>query len=227
MKCWPEKERPRERLLAHGAQALSDAELLGLLIGSGCGKENAVETARRILSEVGGLDALSQKGLGGLKNTKGIGEAKASRLTAAFELGVRAVEERAKAKSRICFSCSQDIFNAYRARFGVLRQEVFLAVGLNNRNEVIREITVAMGTLSECRVEPREVFRPLIAEAAARAVLLHNHPSGDPSPSAADIAMTGRLSAVGELVGIPILDHIVISRFGYASLADLNLLRAV
>ena len=205
---------------------MSDSELLGLLIGSGCGKENAVETARRVLAEAGGLDALSQKGLGAMRAIRGLGQAKAARLTAAFELGMRAVEERARAKTRISFSCSADIFAAYRARLGVLRQEIFMAVGLNNRNEVIREITVAMGTLSECRVEPREVFRPLIAEAAARAVLLHNHPSGDASPSAADIAMTRRLFEVGEMVGIPILDHIVVSRYGYTSLADLNLLRA-
>lgn len=227
MKCWPEKERPRERLSTHGVRALSDSELLGLLLGSGCGKENAVETARRMLSEAGGLDTLSQKGLVALKSIRGIGEAKASRLTAAFELGVRAMEERAKNPKQVSFLCSTDIFDAYRARLGVLRQEIFLAVGLNNRNEVIKEMTVAMGTLSECRVEPREVFRPLIAEAAARAVLIHNHPSGDPTPSAADIAMTARLSAVGDLVGIPILDHIIVTRLAYSSLADLNLLRSV
>jgi DNA repair protein RadC len=211
-------------LFAQGAAALSDSELLGLLIGSGCGRENAVETARRILGEVGGLDALSQTGIGGLKNIRGIGDAKAARLNAAFELGLRAEEERAKGKHPVAFSCSKDIFEAFRARLGMLRQEIFLAVGLNNRNEIIREITVAMGTVSECRVEPREVFRPLIAEAAARAVLVHNHPSGDPTPSAADIAVTARLADAGKLVGIPILDHIVISRFGYSSLADLNLL---
>ena len=100
-----------------------------------------------------------------------------------------------------------------------------MVVGLNNRNEMIKEITVAMGTLSECRVEPREVFRPLIAEAAARAVLIHNHPSGDPRPSAADISITERLSKVGNLVGIPILDHIIIARSDYSSLVDLNILR--
>ncbi len=208
-----------------GVEALSDSELLSLILGSGCGKENVLDTARRILTEIGGLDALAQKGVGSLKNISGIGIAKAARLTAAFALGVRTVEERAKAKMRISFGCSKDIFEAYRARLGVLCQEVFLVVGLNNRNEMIKEITVAMGTLSECRVEPREVFRPLIAEAAARAVLIHNHPSGDPRPSAADISITERLSKVGNLVGIPILDHIIIARSGYSSLVDLNILR--
>jgi DNA repair protein RadC len=207
-----------------GPAALSDSELLALLIGAGQGNENAVETARRVLSEAGGLEALLERDVQSLSRFKGMGSAKGARLIAALELGMRVVEQRAK--ERLCprLNCSLDIFEAYRARLGSLVQEVFAVVALNNRNEIIREEIVAKGSLNECRVEPREVFRPLIAASAARAVLLHNHPSGDPSPSPSDVALTRRLAKVGDTVGIPILDHVIISRFSHASLRDLGLL---
>jgi len=106
----------------------------------------------------------------------------------------------------------------------VLREEVFIVVGLNSRNESIHELAVAQGSVNECRVAPATVFRPMIVESAARAVLLHNHPSGDPTPSPHDVALTRRLVSVGKMVGIPILDHIIIGRNAYSSLRDLGLL---
>lgn len=223
MSTWPKRERPRERLSEVGAESLSDAELLALLIGTGTGKENAVDTARRILSEVGGVARLSECPLRALSVLKGLGDAKAARLTAAVELGIRIVELRARERRPRRYTCSLDFFETYQVRMGALRQEVFMVVALNTRNEVIREDIVAKGGLNECRVAPREVFRPLIADAAARAVLIHNHPSGDPSPSPGDIALTRRLADVGKLVGIPVLDHIIISCFAHCSLRDLGL----
>jgi DNA repair protein RadC len=217
------RERPRERLKAHGPGALSDAELIALLLGTGYGDENAVEVARRVLSDVGGLEKLMDQGRGRLSRLPGVGEVKAGRILAALELGVRVLEERSRHGTSVRFGSSRDIFDAYRARFGGLKQEVFMVVGLNNKNGPISEHTVAKGSVNECQVAPREVFRPLIAEAASRAVVIHNHPSQDPTPSAHDAALTRRLARVAELIGIPLLDHVIITRFQYASLRDLGL----
>lgn len=221
---WPETERPRERLSKFGAISLSDTELLALLLGTGTASENVVDTSRRIIAHVGGIEDLALRGLGALSRIPGLGKVKASRLIAAFELGVRVAERRAGKQQRQTFCDSQDIFDAYCARLAALRQEVFMVLGLNNKNQVIREITVAMGSLNECVVEPREVFRPLILEAAARAILIHNHPSGDPTPSTHDVSVTRRLIQVGDLLGIPILDHIIIGHSSHASLRELGLI---
>lgn len=224
MRNWPRRDRPRERLREKGPAALSDSEILALVVGNGCADENAVETARRILSLVGGVDGLPGHGLGSLARIRGIGEAKASRIVAALELGTRVVERRATWSSHNRFECSADIFESYRARLGLLGHEVFVVIGLNSRNELIKEMVVGTGSVNECRIEPPEVFRPLIAEAAARTLLLHNHPSGDPTPSPHDIAVTRRLVQVGKVVGIPVLDHVVIGRGSYTSLRDLGIL---
>lgn len=224
MHTWPERDRPRERLREKGPSALGDAELLALILGTGTGPENVVDLARRMLCELGGWERLARLGLRGLASMPGVGEAKASRIVAAVELGIRAVERYAGKEDHGRFSCSADIYRAYRARLTTLAQEVMLVVGLNARNEPICEVEVARGSLSECAVGPREVFRPLIAEAAARAVAVHNHPSGDCTPSPHDVVLTRRLTDVGELIGIPILDHVIIGRGSYASLRDLGLL---
>ncbi|MBW2276253.1 MAG: DNA repair protein RadC [Deltaproteobacteria bacterium] len=226
MHTWPEHDRPRERLKEKGPAALGDAELLALVLGTGAGQDNAVESARRILGEVGGVERLARQGLRGLASLPGVGEAKASRIAAALELGVRVIERRSGAADNGRFNCSADIYKAFRARLTTLTQEVLLVVGLNNRNEPVCEVEVARGSLSECQVGPREVFRPLIAETAARTVIVHNHPSGDCTPSPFDVVLTRRLAEVGELIGIPVIDHIVVGRGNYASLRDLGLLVA-
>ncbi len=227
MSKWPKQERPRERLREVGPVALSDSEILAILIGTGSGQENVVEVARRLLSDSDGLEGLTKQGLKGLGRFSGMGEAKASRIVAALELGIRVVERRGRKKSPLRFECSADIFESFRTRLGLKRQEVFVAVGLNSRNEAIREILVARGSSNECLVEPKEVFRPMIAEAASKTILLHNHPSGDPTPSPQDVALTRRLAKVGDLVGIPVLDHVVIGPSSYSSLRDLGLLADV
>ena len=223
LRSWPSVDLPRERLREKGATALGDAELIALLLGTGGAGENALESSQRILRAVGGLDRIASAGLGALTSVPGLGEAKASRLLAAIELGLRVVERRSDATKR-AFCRSEEIWEAYRARLGALQQEVFMVVGLNNRNEALREEVVAKGTINECVVSPREVFRPMIAEAAARIVALHNHPSGDPAPSPQDVALTRRLAEAGALIGIPLLDHVVIGRRGYASLRDMGLI---
>jgi DNA repair protein RadC len=221
---WPRSDLPRTRLRELGARALSDSEVLALVIGTGSRSKNVIEVASQIIEEAGSLERLSEQGIGTLGGFVGVGEAKATRIVAAVELGIRVQERLSRPKNSCRFECSSDIFEAYRSRFGALKQEVFIVVGLNNRNEMIRELVVAKGSVNECRVEPREVFRPLIAEAAVRSILIHNHPSGDPTPSPNDVALTRRLAAAGRLLGIPILDHVIISRASHASLRDLGLL---
>ena len=223
LRTWPAEDLPRERLRGKGAAALGDVELIALLLGTGVAGEGVLESARRILGSVGGLDRLAGAGLGALTAVPGLGDAEAARILAAIELGMRVVERRRGAPGR-AFRSSGDIWEAYRVRLGALPQEVFLVVGLNNRNEALREEVVAMGALNACLVSPREVFRPMIAEAAARVVAVHNHPSGDPQPSPDDVALTRRIAEAGALLGIALLDHVVIGRSGYASLRDMGLL---
>ena len=218
------QEQPRERLRDKGVAYLGDAELLAVLIGTGTRGVGNVELAASLLQKIGGVAGLNAQGMGSLCQLPGMGEAKAARLLAAVELGARVIEKQNIQNGLNRFTCSRDIFKRYHSRLCSLRQEVFLAIGLNNKNEVLTEQVVAMGSVDECRVAPREVFRPMILEAVARALLLHNHPSGDPSPSPEDISLTGRLVKVGKLLGIPILDHLVIGGNRYASLRDMGLI---
>lgn len=216
------REQPRERLREKGVAYLSDAELVAVLLGTGAKGCGSLALAQEMLNQLGGVAGLVNEGLGSLCSKRGMGDAKAARLLAAVELGVRVVERRCIQKQAKGFTCSKEIFERYHARLSQLSQEVFLVVGLNNKNEIISEAVVAMGSVDECRVNPREVFRPLITEAAARTLVLHNHPSGDPRPSAEDIALTRRISEAGMLLGIPLLDHLVIGHHAYCSLRDMG-----
>ena len=218
------KEKPRERLREKGVAYLGDAELIAILLGTGTRGRGSMELAAQILKHVGGVVGLSSQGLGSLCRLHGMGNAKAARLLAAIELGARVIEKKSIQQGMNRFSCSRDIFRRYNGRMSSLRQEVFLVVGLNNKNEVLTEQVVAMGTVDECRVNPREVFRPLIVEAVARTLLLHNHPSGDPAPSPDDLELTERLFKVGRLLGIPVLDHLIIGANKYCSLRDMGLM---
>ena len=217
--------RPRERLREKGAGYLGDEELLALLIGTGFRGRDAVAVARALLRETGGIGGLSRQGLGSLTRMPGMGIAKAARVLAAVELGSRLGQREGPHRQRL--RCSDDIFRRYRVRMGGFSQEVFLVVGLNNKNEVVTEAVVAMGGVDECPVSPREVFRPLIAEACARMIALHNHPSGDCTPSPEDVALTRRIASAGELLGIPLLDHLVLGEGRYTSLRDLGMLGQV
>jgi DNA repair protein RadC len=207
-----------------GPAALSDAELLALVLGTGNGKSDALELARRLLAQAGGADRLIGLEPAELKRLEGLGPGKAARLSGALMLALRALESRSRLAREGRFQCSRDIFEHFHKRLGLLKHEVFYAVGLSSRNEVLREVLVAKGTVNECRVEPQEVFRPLISEGAPRAVLVHNHPSGDPTPSPNDIALTRRLCQAAQLLGILILDHVVVGQKDFASLRDLGMM---
>jgi DNA repair protein RadC len=209
--------RPRERLWQRGADRLTDAELLAIVLGTGVRGRSALEVAAALVEAAGGLTALGRASPAELAVAHGVGAAQAARLAAGFELGRRALEA---APARPILGEAADVLRLLRPRVVGLAQEVFFAIGIDARNGIIGEVEVARGLLTGVEVHPREVFRPLIRMAAAGAVVAHNHPSGDPTPSAEDIALTRRLRAVGELVGIPIVDHVVIAGDRYRSIAE-------
>jgi DNA repair protein RadC len=215
---WIPDDRPRERLSARGPQSLSDAELVALLLGSGRPGLNAVEMAGGLITAVGGLAGLAQATVPELRKLPGIGTARASLLQAAVELGRRVAGSRPERGRRL--GTAAEVWAHYRARLAFAPSEEFWILGLDVRHRLLFEACIARGSLTGVEVHPREVFRPLIRASAAAALLCHNHPSGDPSPSRQDLELTLRLKEVGELCGITILDHVVVGAEGYASLAE-------
>jgi DNA repair protein RadC len=215
---WPEKERPRERLLQHGPQPLSEAELLGILLGKGTRKKTAVDLARELLDQYGSLQKLFSRSPSELMTVKGIGSAKAATLSAAFEL-VRRTQSQ-KDVSRGSFKRSSDVASHYLPLMRDLRKEVFKILLLNRANRLIRDVTISEGTLEASLVHPRDVFREAILEPASGIILIHNHPSGNPSPSEEDLRITKQLVEAGRLLGIKVYDHIILAGDSYRSLAD-------
>jgi len=211
-------ERPRERLLQHGGDPLTSEELIALILGTGARGKSAVEVARLLLHETGGLVDLARASPHELARVRGIGNARAARLVAAFHLGKRALVDRA---SRVVVREAADVFRHLGPRLRGMTQEVFVVLALDARNGLVDEIEVARGSLTGVEVHPREVFRPLIRQAAASAVVAHNHPSGDSRPSPEDIALTRRLRVAGDILGIPILDHVVVGRDDFTSVGEL------
>lgn len=204
---------PRERLLARGADALTTRDLLHLVVA---------RPTDGLLARYGTLRRLARASPAELVREPGVGRATAVRLSAALALARRLHGERLPLGRRL--HQSREIFEAFHARMRDLRKERFLAVMLDAKNRVLREEQVSEGTLTASLVHPREVFGPAIREAAAGLVLVHNHPSGDPEPSPEDVEVTRRLCAVGELVGIRVLDHVVIGDARYVSFLERGLI---
>ncbi len=215
---WPEHERPRERLLQSGADRLTDAELLAILLRVGRQRSSAVDVARDLLQQLGGLHGLANRGLQELCQVSGIGPAKAAQVMAGLELGKRALAVPLSTGTRI--GSSQDLFHHFYPLLRDLRHEVFKVILLDAKHAIIRESTVSEGSLTMSIVHPREVFNFAVRESAAAVIFLHNHPSGDPQPSAEDRELTTRLVAAGNLLGIRVLDHLVIGDRAYVSFAD-------
>ncbi len=215
---WPESERPRERLFREGPEALSDAQLLAILLRVGRQDASAVQVAMELLRQLEGLQGLSNRGVDELRQVPGIGLAKAAQLKAALELGKRALATPLSTGTRI--GSSVDLFHHYYPRLRDLRHEVFKIILLDAKHTIIRDATVSEGSLTLSIVHPREVFNLAVRESAAAVVLLHNHPSGDPQPSPEDRALTARLVAAGEVLGIRVLDHLITGDGRYTSFAD-------
>jgi DNA repair protein RadC len=219
---WPKNERPRERLLQDGPQHLTEAELLGILLGKGTTKKTAIDLARELLDRYESLPKLFSRSPSELTTIKGIGSAKAAILSAAFEL-VRRIQSR-KDADRPLFKKSSDVAGQYLPLMRDLRKEVFKVLLLNRANRFIREVSVSEGTLEASIVHPRDVFREALLEPAAGVILIHNHPSGNPTPSEEDLRITKQLVEAGRLLGIKVYDHIILAGDSYRSLADEGLL---
>jgi DNA repair protein RadC len=219
---WPEKERPRERLLQHGPETLAEAELLGILLGKGTRKKTAIDLARELLDQYQSLQKLFSRSPSELMKVKGIGSAKAATLSAAFEL-VRRIQSQ-KDSSKASFKRSADVANHYLPLMRDLRREVFKVILLNRANRLIKDVTVSEGTLEASIVHPRDVFREALLEPAAGIILIHNHPSGNPIPSEEDLRITKQLIEAGRLLGIKVYDHIILAGESYRSLADEGLI---
>ena len=215
---WPEMERPRERLLAQGASALTDAQLLAILLRVGRHRSSAVQVGFEILHRLGGIAGLARCGIEELCAVPGVGEAKAAQLKAALELGKRALASPLSKGTRIV--SSRDLFDHYHSTLRDFRHEIFKVVLLDAKHTLMREVTVSEGSLTLSIVHPREVFSLAVKESAAAVILLHNHPSGDPTPSREDRVLTARLVSAGEVLGIRVLDHIIVGDGRYLSFAD-------
>jgi len=215
---WPASERPRERLFREGPGALSDAQLLAILLRVGRRDSSAVQVALDLLRELRGVQGLANCGLKELCRVPGVGPAKAAQLLAGVELGKRVLAVPLTAGMTI--RSSADIFRSYHPRLRDLKHELFKIVLLDAKHAIIRDATVSEGSLTLSIVHPREVFTLAVRESAAAVIFLHNHPSGDPEPSAEDRALTARLVAAGDLLGVPVLDHLVIGDGRYVSFAD-------
>ncbi len=219
---WPKNERPRERLLQHGPEPLSESELLGILLGKGTRKKTAIDLARELLEQHGSLQKLFSRSPSELMKVKGIGSAKATILSAAFELVRRTQSQGDTPKPS--FKRSSEVANHYLPLMRDLRKEVFRVLLLNRANRLIKEVTVSEGTLEASIVHPRDVFREALLEPAAGIILIHNHPSGNPTPSEEDLRITKQLVEAGRLLGIKVYDHLILAGETYRSLADEGLI---
>ena len=216
-------DRPRERLWAVGASALTAAELVAILLGTGSRGQDVLETAARLLDlGEGSLRRLAVRPPGELQRAEGVGPAKAARLVAAFELGGRLAREARPVLPRI--REPEDVVRLFDGRLRDLQVEEFRLLALDSQSQVLREVLVTRGLLNSSLVHPREVFRPAIAEAAAGIIVVHNHPSGDPTPSAEDRAVTRQLVSAGQLLDLPVYDHVIIAGDRFVSFAAAGLL---
>lgn len=218
----PNEERPRERMLQFGAHALSNAELLAILIRTGTYAESAVLLAQTVLKDIGGLRQLAEATVEQLTKIKGIGPAKALQLQAGIELGKRLA--RTRLDEAVTIRSPQDVANLMTEQLRYLQKEHFICLFLNTKNHVIAQETLSIGSLNASIVHPREVFRAAIQRSSASIICVHNHPSGDPAPSSEDIEVTNRLIEAGQLLGIDVLDHIIIGDQHFVSLKEQGLI---
>jgi DNA repair protein RadC len=218
----PLAERPRERLKSLGAEALSAQELLALIIGRGVPGKSAISIAQDLIGRFGNIRAVSNATIEELSSVRGVGLAKAAQISAAFELGRR--QDIEPDVGRYSIKDPETLVKVIRKGIKEKAKEHFKLVLLNTRHKIIGISTISVGTLNASLVHPREVFREALAHSACAMILVHNHPSDDLNPSDDDLAMTRRLVDAGRLMGVEVLDHIIITRTGYASFKQRGLL---
>ena len=215
----PKNERPMERLLKYGADDLTNAELLAVLLRSGTRGENIISLSTRLLSDVGGLDGLLHINLEEIKKLKGIKDVKACQIIAMMELFKRFRTLRSQSND-FKVSCPKDVSELLINEMNNLNQEVLKLILVNTKNTVIGVKDIFKGSLNTSIVHPREIFREAVQRGSANIIICHNHPSGDSTPSKEDINITLRIKQCGDLMGIKLLDHIIIGNNNYISLKE-------
>jgi len=218
----PLSDRPRERLLRLGPEALSTPELLAIIINTGTQGDSVLMTSQKLLSEFGNLQNIAQATIEQLSKVRGIGKAKAIQIKAALELGKRIDDPDYKPGKPV--QTPEEAVKSVQSKLSGKKKEHFYILCLNTRNRVNDTRQVSIGNLDSSIVHPREVFKDAISSYASTVIFVHNHPSGDLEPSAEDINLTRRLVEAGELLGIPVLDHIIVSDKGHTSLKSRNLI---
>jgi len=218
----PEEERPRERLEHTGAESLRDAELLAILFRTGTRTMGAVALAEELLRHFDGLRKLSRASLEELQQVKGIGKVKAIEIKSALELGKRLANFTDRSRVRI--DTAKDVADLLMLRYKDYETEVFKCLLLNTKNDVLKVVDISLGGLDGTMADPKDVFRQAVREGATGVILCHNHPSGDPKPSAEDIAVTKRLLEAGNVLGIRVLDHVIFGDGTYTSLQERKLM---
>lgn len=218
MRDVPKEDRPRERLLNFGAGHLSNQELFAIIIGSGTREESAIDLANRILMHFEGIRLLNDATIEELISIKGIGPAKGVSILAAIEIGRRM--NQYKPPERYVVSSPKDGADYVMEEMRHLKQEHFVVLFLNTKNQIIHQQTIFIGSLNASIVHPREIFREAVKRSAASIICIHNHPSGDPTPSKEDIHVTRRLVDSGKMIGIELLDHLIIGDRKYVSLKE-------
>jgi DNA repair protein RadC len=211
----PVEERPRERLVKFGEQALSAQELLQLILGRGIAGESVAVTAQKLLTQFGSLQKLSEASIEELSSVRGIGLAKAAQIKAVFEIGRRASTQVPSYKSKELTN-PEKVYKFMRGRIKNYKKEQLYVISLNTHSWTVNEVSV--GTLDSSLAHPREAFSEAIKSNASSVVFVHNHPSGDPKPSEDDLVITKKLIKAGEILGITVADHIIITRSNYFSL---------
>lgn len=215
---FPIGERPRERLLKYGAASLSNQELLAIILRTGTKQESVLQLANRLLTHFDGLRMLKEATIEEMVSISGIGEAKAIQIMAVLEIGKRI--HQLTFEDRYVIRSPEDGANYVMEEMRFLTQEHFVALYLNTKNQVIHKQTVFIGSLNASIVHPREVFKEAFKRSAASLICIHNHPSGDPTPSREDIEVTKRLSECGKMLGIELLDHLIIGEQKFVSLKE-------
>tara|TARA_A100000171_G_scaffold12309_2_gene10181 strand:+ start:43 stop:732 length:690 start_codon:yes stop_codon:yes gene_type:complete len=220
---WAEEDRPREKLLSKGKAALSDAELIAILIGSGSRELSAVDLSKKVLSHSNNdLNTLAKQSVNELQQFKGIGEAKAISIVSALELGRR--RKIFESPKKIKISSSKDAYELMKPELMDQPVEQFWVIMLKRNNEVIQKRVISLGGVSGTVADPKVIFKKALEDLASGIILIHNHPSGNLRASQADIKLTEKLKNAGSLLEIPVLDHIIFTDDGYYSFADENLI---
>lgn len=219
----PKEQLPRERMALVGTEALSDTELIAILLNTGTKEKNVLTLAGELLNNAGSLRNLRMLSLREISALDGIGEGKGARVLAALELGKRAALEDKRYMPKI--SSSKDVMDILADEMRSLEQETVRILLLNTKHMLVKSVVISVGGLNYSPVHPREVFKAALKFAAAGIILVHNHPSGDFSPSEQDIKLTKRLKEAGEILGIPLLDHIIIAEAGYYSFSEEHIIK--